>query len=151
MTVSSGGAGAPPSVRLAALLLLVVGGLLLVTGVGVVVTRDSIAGQTYPAATETGLRADLSAGLLNVGVVFAVLSVLCLIVGLALRRRRAWARVAGIGVGVLLGVLGVQFLLGSNGSLLGLLLPVGALSVAVTVVAGLLNRDANVWFGGRAA
>ncbi|MBA3524423.1 MAG: hypothetical protein H0T85_07730 [Geodermatophilaceae bacterium] len=147
--VDASAPGAPPSVRLAALLLFVVGGLLLLTGGGVAVVRQSIAEQAYPAATEATLREGLSGDLLVVGVVFVVLAVLCVLVGLGLRRRRRWARPGGIALGVILGVAGVQFLLGNSGNLLALVLPVGAMGVAVTVVAGLLNRDAVAWFTGR--
>lgn len=147
--------GPPPQVRLASTLLLGLGALLVLSGVLVLVIRTSIADGVLATAQEQEVeppsRSELVGSLTLVGGIFVALGAASVIAGYHVRRRRSWARLVGIGLGVLLGVLGVQFLLAGGGGLLALLLPIGAIGIAVTVLASLLSRPTAGWFGGRPA
>lgn len=156
MTTVPGAAALPPQVRLASTLLLVLGGLLVVSGVLIVLARAGIADGVVSAAQEqqtegTPSRSDLIGSLAVVGGVFVTFGAAALIVGYHVRQRRSWARILGIGLGVLLGVMGIQFLLAGGAGLIALLLPIGAIGVAVTVVSTLLSGPAARWFRGEPA
>lgn len=148
--------GAPPQqVRLATTLLLGLGALLVVSGVLVFVVRTNIADGVVTSAREDGTdvpsRSDLVGSLAVVAAIFVAVGLASVIAGWFVRQRRIWARYVGIGLGVLLGVLSVQFLLAGGGAIIALLLPIGAIGVAVTVVASLLSTPAAAWFRGDAA
>lgn len=156
MAAESAPSALPQQVRLAAIMLLGLGGLLVLSGVLVFVVRTNIADGVVTAAQEQATseipsRSELVGSLSVVGVIFVALGAGSLITGYYVRKRRSWARFAGVGLGVLLGVLGVQFLLAGGGGLLALLLPVGAIGVAVTVVSALLSVSAARWFRGEPA
>jgi len=145
----------PGQVRLAAILLLGLGGLLGIVAILLFVGRGWIAesvAEGQQALGETVSDTDaLSGDLALVALVFAVLAALSIFVGYFVRQGRPWARLAGIGFGALLGVLGVRYLLAGVGDPVSLVIPVGALGVAVTVVSGLLSGAAAVWFRDRPA
>lgn len=147
---------APQQVRLATVLLLGLGGLLVLTGVLIFVVRTNIAEGVVAAAQEEGTddpptRSELINSLGVVAAIFVAIGAGALIAGYHVRQRRSWARFAGIALGVLLGVLSVQFLLTAGAGLVALLLPLGAIGVAVTVVAALLSAPAADWFRGEPA
>jgi cytochrome c biogenesis protein ResB len=137
------------------MLLLGLGVLLLVSGVLVFIVRTNIADGVVAAGRDAGSallsRSDLVRSLAVVAAIFVATGVVSLIVGYYVRRRQSWARFVGIGVGVLLGVLSVQFLLAAGGGFVALLLPVGAIGVAVTIVATLLSSPTATWFRGEQA
>lgn len=145
----------PGQVRLAAILLLGLGGLLGIVAILLFLGRGWIAGSVaegQEALGETVSDTDtLSGDLALVALVFIVLAALSIVVGYFLRQGRSWARLAGIGFGALLGVLGVRYLLAGVGDPVSLVIPVGALGVAVTVVSGLLSGAAAEWFRDRPA
>ena len=139
----------PSQVSLASTLLLALGAILALTGVLIFVVRGRIADSldtagsvspTDPAAVATSLAL--------VASVFVGVGALAITAGALIRRRILWARWLGVAIGVLLGVLGVQYVVAGVGSLLALLIPVGALGVAVTVVSALLSKPAAAWFHG---
>ena len=141
----------PQQVRLATGLLLGLAAVLLLTGVLVFAVRARIANSVATAAaTAPGHSATdpgaLAASLVVVAGVFLLVGVLAAVAGVLARQRRPWARWLGVAVGVLLGVLGIQFLLSGAGSLVALLIPAGAIGVAVTVVSMLLSSPAAAWF-----
>lgn len=150
MTVDPAPDAPPQQVRLAATLLLGLGGLLVVSGVLVFVVRTNIADGVVTAAREDGTdapnRSDLIGSLAVVAAIFVAIGLASVVAGWFVRQRKLWARYVGIGLGVLLGVLSVQFLLAGGGSIVALLLPIGAIGVAVTVVASLLSGPTAVWF-----
>ncbi|MBA2391063.1 MAG: hypothetical protein H0V67_12505 [Geodermatophilaceae bacterium] len=146
----------PQQVRLAATLLLGLGGLLVLSGVLVFLARTNIADGVVATAQEQGSattpdRSELAGSLAVVGGVFVAVGAGALIAGYYLRQRRSWARFAGLGLGVLLGVLSVQSLLAGGGGPITLLLPIAAIGVAVTVVSALLSPSTGQWLRGERA
>ncbi len=140
----------PQQVRLAATLLLGLGGLLVLSGVLIFLIRTNIADGAVVAAQEQESappdRSQLVGSLALVAGIFVAIGAGSLVAGYYLRQRKSWARFAGLGLGVLLGALSVQFLFAGGGGLVALLLPVGAIGVAVTVVATLLSAPTATWF-----
>ncbi len=142
----------PSQVSLASTLLLALGAILALTGVLIFAVRGRIADSLDSTASVTPTDpAAVATSLALVASVFVGVGALAIIAGALIRRRIPWARWLGVAIGVLLGVLGVQYLVAGVGSLLALLIPVGALGVAVTVVSALLSTPAAAWFRGEPA
>lgn len=156
MTADPAPSAPPPQVRLATTLLLGLGALLVLSGLLIFVVRTNVADAVVSAAREDAAadvptRAELVSSLAVVGAIFAAVGAAALVAGFFLRRRSTWARFVGIGVGVVLGVVSVQFLLAGGGGVVALLLPIAAIGAAVTVVASLLGGPAAEWFRGGTA